>query len=98
MTSKKGKSIFQKYSILLKIIAFTMLGIAGYIDLVHSNNSILSDPFMLGAFTMAIASVMTLFNPGVYYYHTAMFFFIFTKVVAQYTHSHHYDFWGHVRH
>lgn len=91
-------SVYKKYSIILKIIAFTMLGIAGYIDLVHSSNSILEDPFMLGAFAMAIASVMTLFNPGVYYIHTALFFFIFTKIISQYTHSHHYDFWGGVKH
>ncbi len=98
MTSKNSVRISKKYSLLLKIIAFSMLCIAGYIDLMNSNNSILSDPFILGAFAMVIASAMTLFNPGVYYYHTGMFFFILTKIIAQYTHSHHYDFWGHVKH
>jgi hypothetical protein len=97
MTSKKSISIFKKYSIILKIFAFTTLGIASYIDLVHSNNSILTDPLFLGAFAMVIACVMTLFNPGVYYIHTALFFFILTKIIAQYTHSHHYDFWGRVK-
>ena len=97
MVSKK-KSISEKYSILLKIVGFSVLTIAGYIDLVNSNNTILTDPFSLGALLMVIASIMMLFKPGVNYNHTALFFFILAKIIAQYTHSQHYDFWGHVKH
>ena len=97
MVSKK-KSISEKYSILLKIVGFSVLAIAGYIDLVNSNNTILTDPFSLGALLMVIASIMMLFKPGVNYNHTALFFFILAKIIAQYTHSKHYDFWGHVKH
>ena len=42
MVSKK-KSISEKYSILLKIVGFSVLTIAGYIDLVNSNNTILTE-------------------------------------------------------
>ena len=85
-------------SLLIKILAFAGLGIAGYIDLIESNNSLLEDPFLLGAFAMSIAAVLTLINPKIYYIHTAMFFFILTKLISQYTHSKHYDFWGHKLH
>jgi hypothetical protein len=82
----------------IKVFAFLGLGVAGYIDLIHSEYSLLQDPFLLGAFSMAIASLLTLLNPKIYYIHTAMFFFIITKVISQFTHSKHYDIWGHVRH
>jgi len=98
MVSKKKNSITEKYSIILKIIGFSMLAIAGYMDLTNSNNTILTDPFTLGAGIMVIASIMMLFKPGVNYNHTALFFFIIAKIIAQYTHSQHYDFWGHVKH
>jgi hypothetical protein len=98
MVSKKKNSITEKYSIILKIIGFSMLAIAGYMDLTNSNNTILTDPFALGATLMVIASIMMLVKPGVNYNHTALFFFIFAKIIAQYTHSHHYDFWGQVKH
>ena len=94
----KKNSIIEKYSIILKIIGFSMLAIAGYMDLTNSNNTILTDPFALGACIMVIASIMMLFKPGVNYNHTALFFFIIAKIIAQYTHSQHYDFWGHVKH
>jgi hypothetical protein len=89
---KKNESLF------IKLFAFFALGVAGYIDLVHSKNTILEDPFLLGAFSMSIACVLTLINPKIYYIHTAMFFFILTKLISQYTHSKHYDFWGHPVH
>ena len=98
MVSKKKNSITEKYSIILKIIGFSMLAIAGYMDLTNSNNTILTDPFTLGAALMVIASIMMFFKPGVNYGHTALFFFIITKIIAQYTHSQHYDFWGQVKH
>tara|TARA_B110000967_G_C18291877_1_gene274215 strand:+ start:27 stop:290 length:264 start_codon:yes stop_codon:yes gene_type:complete len=84
----------QTLSIVLKIIAFTILAVAGYSDLKMSHNTIFQDPFFVGAAVMAFASFMTLLNPSVYYIHTGMFFFIFTKIVSQITHSKHYDFWG----
>jgi len=85
-------------SLLLKLFAFIGLGIAGYIDIMSSKNTFLEDPFSVGAFAMAIATFLTLINPKIYYIHTAMFFFIFTKLISQYTHSKHYSFFGHVRH
>jgi hypothetical protein len=81
-------------SIVLKIIGFSILAIAGYMDLMMSHNTVFQDPFFVGALVMALASIMTFINPTVYYIHTAMFFFIFTKIVSQITHSKHYDFWG----
>jgi len=81
-------------STVLKIIGFSILAIAGYMDLMMSDNTVFQDPFFVGAIVMALASIMTFINPTVYYIHTAMFFFIFTKIVSQITHSKHYDFWG----
>ncbi len=81
-------------STVLKIVAFTLLAIVGYIDLRMSHNTVFQDPFFVGAVVMVIACFMTLINPSVYYIHTGMFFFIFTKIVSQITHSKHYDFWG----
>ena len=81
-------------STVLKIIGFSILAIAGYMDLMMSDNTVFQDPFFVGALVMAFASIMTFINPTVYYIHTAMFFFIFTKIVSQITHSKHYDFWG----
>jgi len=81
-------------STVLKIIGFSILAIAGYMDLMMSDNTVFQDPFFVGAIVMALASIMTFINPAVYYIHTAMFFFIFTKIVSQITHSKHYDFWG----
>ena len=85
-------------SLLIKLFAFFALGVAGYIDLTNSNNTILEDPFLIGAFAMALASLFTLINPKINYIHTVMFLFILTKLIAQYTHSKHYDFWGHPLH
>ena len=85
-------------SLYIKLLAFFGLGVAGVIDLVYSENTILQDPFLLGAFSMVIATVLTIINPKIYYIHTAMFFFILTKIISQITHSKHYDIWGHVKH
>jgi len=81
-------------STVLKIIGFSILAIAGYMDLMMSDNTVFQDPFFVGAVVMVIACFMTLINPSVYYIHTAMFFFIFTKIVSQITHSKTHDFWG----
>ena len=75
----KKTSIFKKYSLILKIIGFSMLAIAGYMDLTNSNNTILTDPFTLGAGIMVIASIMMLVKPGVNYGHTALFFLYLQK-------------------
>ena len=83
-----------KMTLILKIIGFAILAIAGYIDLSSSKNKFYQDPFYIGASVMVVASIMTLINPEIYYIHTAMFFFIFTKIISQYTHSNHYNFWG----
>ena len=89
---------YLKSSVILKIVAFTLLGIVGSIDLYYSENTIYTDPFLIGAFTMAIASLATFINPKQYYIHTGMFFFIFAKIISQYTHSKHYTIWGHIKH
>jgi hypothetical protein len=94
-----NKNYLVKYeSLILKLFAFIGLGIAGYIDVIYSENTLLEDPVSIGSFAMAVATVVTLINPKVYYIHTVMFFFIFTKLVSQYTHSEHYTFWGQLRH
>lgn len=92
--TKKEKDIKFKISTLLKIVAFIMLGISGYIDIMKSEHSILEDPFFIGAFTMAIASILTLINPGIYYIYPAMYFFIFTKLISQYSYSKSYTMLG----
>jgi hypothetical protein len=89
---------YNTFSNLLKLIAFSILAIAGYIDLSLSDNRFFQDPFYIGATVMAIACILTLINPSIYYIHTAMFFFIFTKIISQYTHSRHHTFWGKSRH
>lgn len=82
------------FSTILKIFGFSLLAIAGYNDLSSSNYRFFQDPFFIGATIMAFASLLTLINPAIYYIHTGMFFFIFTKIISQYTHSKHYTFWG----
>jgi hypothetical protein len=81
-------------TLILKIFGFAILAIAGYIDLLSSKNRFFQDPFYIGATVMVIASILTLINPTRYYIHTAMFFFIFTKIISQYTHSNHFNFLG----
>jgi len=81
-------------TIILKILGFFFLAIAGYIDLYLSSNRFFQDPVYIGASVMVLASILTLITPSIYYIHTAMFFFIFTKIISQYTHSKHYTFWG----
>lgn len=85
-------------STILKIFGFSLLAIAGYNDFSLSSNRFFQDPFFIGASIMVIASVLTLINPSTYYIHTGMFFFIFMKIISQYTHSKHYTFWGKSHH
>lgn len=89
-------SIYLKDNLALyiKLIAFIALSIACYIDLTKSENNILEDPLILGSLSMVIATILTILNPKIYYIHTAMFFFIITKIISQITHSKHYDIWG----
>ena len=53
MGHSDSKSRLFTISIVLKLIAFSMLAFAGYLDLSQSENTILQDPFSLGAFVMA---------------------------------------------
>ena len=94
MTKKTKKDTKFQISTILKIVAFIMLGISGYIDVMKSENSILEDPFFIGSFTMAIASLLTLINPSIYYIYPAMYFFIFTKLISQYSYSKGYTMLG----
>ena len=98
MGHSDSKSRLFTISIVLKLIAFSMLTFAGYLDLSQSENTILQDPFSLGAFVMAIASFLMLtMRNNINYIHFAMFFFIFTKIVSQITHSKHFTVLGHHR-
>lgn len=98
MGHSDSKSRLFTISIVLKLIAFSMLAFAGYLDLSQSENTILQDPFSLGAFVMAIASFLMLtMRNNINYIHFAMFFFIFTKIVSQITHSKHFTVLGHHR-
>ena len=78
------------YSLILKFLGFSALTIAGYIDLKYSDNSIYEDPFVIGA----LASLLTMIYPKIYFIHTAMFLFIITKIISQYTHSKHFNIFG----
>jgi hypothetical protein len=82
------------YSLILKFLGFSALTIAGYIDLKYSDNSIYEDPFVIGAFCMALATLLTIIYPKIYFIHTAMFLFIITKIISQYTHSKHFNIFG----
>ena len=56
MGHSDSKSRSFTISVILKLIAFSMLALAGYLDLSYSDNTIFQDPFSLGALAMAIAS------------------------------------------
>lgn len=94
MAKKTKKDEKFKISTLLKIVGFIMLGISGYIDVMKSEHSILEDPFFIGAFTMAFASILTFINPSIYYIYPALYFFIFTKLISQYSYSKSYTLLG----
>ena len=81
-------------SILLKLIAFAILAVAGFIDIKENNYSFIQDPFPIGASIMVIACVMTLLNPGSYYLYPGMFIFVLTKVILLFTESKVYDIMG----
>lgn len=86
---------FLKITVILKLIAFSLLAIAGYMDLSHSENTIFQDPFFIGAAVMVVASFLMLVTSAhINYIHVAMFFFIFTKIVSQITHSKHFTVFG----
>jgi hypothetical protein len=80
---------------LLKAFCFFGLFFAGSMKYYSSGKSILEvykDPFFIGAAVQCIAAVMTFFTykeKGKDYTFPAMFFFILTKLVSQYTHSKH---------
>tara|TARA_B100001063_G_C16760400_1_gene555673 strand:+ start:817 stop:1218 length:402 start_codon:yes stop_codon:yes gene_type:complete len=98
MSKSDSKSRSSTISVILKLIAFSMLALAGYLDLSYSDNTIFQDPFSLGALAMAIASLLMLtIHNNINYIHFAMFFFIFTKIISQITHSKHYTILGHHR-
>ena len=98
MSKSDSKNYSYTISLILKLIAFSMLALAGYLDLSYSNNTIFQDPFSLGALVMVIASFLMLtIGNNINYIHFAMFFFIFTKIVSQITHSKHYTILGHHR-
>lgn len=80
---------------LLKAFSFFGLFFAGSMKYYASHKSIFElykDPFLIGALVQCIASIFTFFTykiNGRDYTYPAMFFFIFTKLVSQYTHSKH---------
>ena len=53
-----------------------------------------SDAFFIGAFTMAFDSILTFINPSIYYIYPALYFFIFTKLISQYSYSKSYTLLG----
>jgi len=92
----KNKTFY--ISNVLKFIAFFLLAIVGYLDLIHSEHTIFEDPLCLGAAAVAIASLLMItLNNDVNYVHIALFFYIFTKIISQITHSKHYTILGHHR-
>jgi len=98
MSNSRSSHWFLNITVILKLIAFSLLAIAGYMDLSHSENTVFQDPFFIGAATMVVASfLMLVMNTHINYIHVAMFFFIFTKIVSQITHSKHFTIFGHHR-
>jgi hypothetical protein len=85
---------------LLKGFCFFGLFFAGSMKYWASNKSIFElykDPFLIGAAVQCVAAVFTFFTyktTGKDYTYPAMFFFIFTKLISQYTHSKHYNIDG----
>lgn len=85
-------------AVILKFVAFSLLAVAGYLDLSLSNYTVFQDPFFVGAGAMAIASLLMLITSNnINYIHFAMFFFIFTKIISQITHSRHFTVFGYHR-
>jgi hypothetical protein len=87
---------------LLKFILFLGLGITSLFEVLDNpENTIFDDPFCLGAFTMALASITTYFTFEKYridFTYPAMFIFIFSKLIAQYGHSKHISLSGISKH
>ena len=88
------KFIKKNFSLLLKLVAFAILAVAGTMDMKKYNYTLLEDPFPIGASIMVIACIMTLLNPGTYYLYPGMFIFVLTKVILLFTESKEYDFMG----
>jgi len=86
--------IKKNMSIILKLIGFAILAVAGFIDIKENNYSFIQDPFPIGASIMVIACAMTLLNPGSYYLYPAMFIFVLSKVILLNTESKLYDIMG----
>ena len=87
---------------LLKFILFLGLGITSLFEVLDNpENTIFDDPFCIGAFTMALASITTYFTFEKYkidFTYPAMFIFILSKLVAQYGHSKHISLLGISKH
>jgi hypothetical protein len=80
--------------ILIKILSFTGLAIAANIELKKTNHAIYQNPFILGAIAMVVAQILEYCDPSVNYTYVVMYFFIFTKLITQYTYSQSYNIFG----
>ena len=86
---------------MLKSICFFLLGLTSLFEVLDNpENTILDDPFCIGAFIMAFCSLFTFF-----FYHKTkidltypgMFIFIISKLFSQYTHSKHLTIFGKIK-
>lgn len=81
------------------ILSFSFLGltIGGIMEQLNNFKSfnimnLIKNPFLIGASVMCIASALKFFKTNdtkIDYTYPAMYFFIFTKLIAQYFHSFH---------
>lgn len=87
---------------LLKFICFFLLGLSSFFEVLDNpENTIFDDPFCIGAFCMAIASLITYFTYAktkIDLTYPGMFIFIASKLFSQYNHSKHLTIWGKVKH
>jgi hypothetical protein len=80
--------------ILIKILSFTGLAFAASIELEHKKHTVYQNPFILGAIAMVFAQILEYCDPSINYTYVAMYFFIFTKLITQYTYSNSYNIFG----
>ena len=52
------------------------------------------NPFILGAFAMVVAQILEYCEPSINYTYVVMYFFIFTKLITQYTYAQSYTIFG----
>jgi hypothetical protein len=85
----------------LKFICFFLLGLTSFFEVLDNpENTLWMDPFCIGAFIMALCSLITFFfyrKTKIDLTYPGMFIFILSKLISQYTHSKHLTIFGKVK-